>query len=182
LPKVAIFYCQTQTEIKVYTNYECVELYNNGALVERQVNNKIFKFNIKIENIHKIVVKAGSHIDESKIIKVSEPNKNYVLMGGRIKNWFDEPGMECPEGYYSIKDTMGEIRQNPAGETIIEKMMTEVREKRGDVAKNVKQSESMIKFMNSMTIEELIKQTGGSITEDMVLKINKALNQVKKVS
>jgi len=173
---------EDETEIKVYTNYECVELYNNGALVERQVNNNIFKFNIKIEYINEIVVKAGSHRDEIKIVKVSEPNESYVLMGRRIKNWFDEPEMECPEGYYSIKDTMGEIRQNPEGEIIIEKMMTAVREKRGDVAKNVKQSESMIKFMNSMTIEELIKQAGGSITEDMVLEINKALNQVRKVS
>jgi beta-galactosidase len=173
---------EEETEIKVYSNYDTVELYNNGELVEKQDGDKVFIFKLKLQDKHRIEVKAGSCSDEITICKVAEPNKNYKLMGGDVHNWFDEPEMECPEGYYSIKDTMADIRKSSEGAKILDAMMNAAKAKRGDVAKNVKQSEAMARIMNAMTVEALIKQAGGSISKDMVIQINKALNGIKKMN
>ena len=168
-------------EVKVYSNYDSVELYNNGELVEEKTGDKVFVFKLKLQGEHKIEVKAGDCSDSITIRKVAEPNKDYQLQGREVTNWFDDPDMNNPEGFYSIKDTMGEIRQNPEGNKILDNMMAYAKSQRGDVAQNVKQSESMIKMMNAMSVEVLIKQAGGSIPKSMVVEVNKALNNVEKV-
>ncbi|MFC4323729.1 glycoside hydrolase family 2 protein [Litchfieldia salsa] len=173
---------EEETEIKVYSSYDSVELYNNGELVEKQSGNKVFMFTLKLQDEHRIEVKAGNCSDEITIRKVSAKNKDYVLEGRDVINWFDDPEMNQPEGYYSIKDVMADIRKSPKGAEILDNMMNYAKSKRGDVAKNVKQSESMARIMNAMTVEALIKQAGGSIPESMVIEINKALNKVKKVN
>ncbi|WP_088104807.1 glycoside hydrolase family 2 protein [Halalkalibacter urbisdiaboli] len=173
---------EEETEIKVYSSYDAVELYNNGELVEKQSGNKVFTFKLKLQGEHRIEVKAGNCSDEITIRKVAEKNKNYVLVGRDVINWFDKPEMNQPEGYYSIKDVMGDIRKSPEGAQVLDDMMNFVKSKRGDVAKNVKQSESMARIMNAMTLEALIKQAGGSIPESMVVEINKSLNKIKKVN
>lgn len=170
------------TEIKVYSSYDAVELYNNGELVEKQTGNKVFIFKLKLQDKNRIEAKADNCSDEITIYKVSEPNKAYQLEGREVTNWFDEPEMKCPEGYYSIKDTMADIRKSPEGAKVLDNMMNSVKAKRGDVAKNVKQSESMARIMNAMTVEALIKQAGGSIAKEMVIEVNKALNQIKKAN
>lgn len=172
---------EEETEVKVYSNYDTVELYNNGELVEKLSSDKIFTFKLKLKEKNIIKVKAGNCSDEITIYKVSETNKAYQLTGREVINWFDDPEMNCPEGYYSIKDTMGEIRKSPEGSKVLDDMMDYVKSKRGDVAKNVKQSESMAGIMNAMTVDALIKQAGGSIPKEMVIKVNKALNRVKKL-
>ncbi len=173
---------EEETEIKVYSNYDFVELYNNGELVEKQSGDKIFTFKLKLQDEHRIEVKAGNLSDEITIHKVSEPNKDYELEGREVINWFDDPEMNQPEGYYSIKDVMADIRKSPEGAQVLDDMMAFVKSKRGDVAKNVKQSESMIRIMNAMTVEALIKQAGGSIPKSRVVEVNKQLNQIKKVN
>lgn len=173
---------EEETEIKVYSNYDSVELYNNGQLIGEQSGDKVFIFNLKLQDEHRIEVKAGNFSDEITIRKVSEKNKDYVLEGRDVINWFDKPEMNQPEGYYSIKDVMADIRKSSEGAQVLDDMMNFVKSKRGDVAKNVKQSESMARIMNAMTLEALIKQAGGSIPESMVVEINKSLNKIKKVN
>jgi beta-galactosidase len=173
---------EEETEVKVYSNYDTVELYNNGELVEKQSGDKVFTFKLKLQDNHRIEVKAGNCSDEITICKVSEPNKAYQLEGREVINWFDEPDMDCPEGYYSIKDVMADIRKSPEAAKILDDMIIYVKSKRGDVAKKVKQSKSMAKAMNAMTVEALIKQAGGSIPKLMVVEVNKSLNRVKKVN
>ena len=172
---------EEETEIKVYSNFDTVELYNNGKLVEKKSGDKVFVFKLKIQGNHKIEAKSETYSDEINICKVSEPNKDYKLAGTEIRNWFDEPGMECPEGFYSIKDTMGEIRKSPEGAEVLDKMMFALRAKRGEHTHSVKQSDTITNMMNAMSVEALIKQSGGSVTEDIVLGINKSLNRIKKV-
>lgn len=172
---------EEETEIKVYSNYDTVELYNNGELVEKKTCNKVFVFKIKIHGTHKLKVKAGNCSDETTIYKVSAPNKAYKLVGREVTNWFDDPEMNCPEGYYSIKDVMSDVRKSPEGSKILDDMINVAKSKRGDVAKNIKQSESMIKIMNAMTVEALIKQSGGSIPKSVIIQVNKALNKIKKL-
>jgi beta-galactosidase len=173
---------EEETEVKVYSNYDSVELYNNGKLVGKQSGDKIFIFKLKLQDKHRIEVKAGNCSDEITICKVSEPNKNYQLEEREVINWFDDPEMNLLQGYFSIKDVMADIRKHTEGAKILDDMLAYVRSKRGDVAKHVKQTETMIKIMNAMTVEALIKQAGGSIPKSMVVQVNKALNQIKKVN
>jgi beta-galactosidase len=173
---------EEETEIKVYSNYDGVELYSNGELVEKKSGNKVFIFKLKLQDKHRIEVKAGNCSDEITICKVSEPNKNYQLVGREVINWFDDPEMNCPEGYYSIKDVMADVRKSPEGAKVLDDMMNFVRSKRGDVAKSVKRSASMERVMNAQTVEAMIKHAGGSIPKSMVVEINKALNRVKKIN
>ncbi len=173
---------EEETEVKVYSNFHTVELYNNGELIGRQSGDKVFIFKLKLQDKHKIEVKAGNCSDEMTIYKVKKPNKHYQLEGRDVINWFDDPEMNLPEGYYSIKDIMSDIRKDARGAKILDDMFAYAKSKRGDVAKNVKQSKSMAKIMNSMTVEALIKQAGGSIPRSMVVEVNKALNKIKKVN
>jgi len=172
---------EEETEVKVYSNLHTVELYNNGELIGKQSGDKVFIFKLKLQDKHKIEVKAGNCSDEMTLYKVTKPNKNYQLEGRDVINWFDDPEMNLPEGYYSIKDIMSDIRKDARGAKILDNMFAYAKSKRGDVAKNVKQSKSMAKIMNSMTVEALIKQAGGSIPRSMVVEVNKALNKIKKV-
>ena len=103
-----------------------------------------------------------------------------MLAGGSVHNWFDEPGMEIREGYFSIMDSMEDICSVPAGAAMIGKMMETARAARGDVAQNVKMSESMQRMMNRMSVEKMIKQAGGSIPREMVIQLNQALCRIPK--
>ncbi|WP_220095192.1 glycoside hydrolase family 2 protein [Heyndrickxia coagulans] len=171
---------EEETIVKVYSNYNTVELYSNGELIEKQTGNKIFKFKLNLQDKHSILAKAGNCSDEITICKVSEPNKGYQLIGREVVNWFDDPEMNCPDGYFSIKDVMADIRKVPEGAKVLDEMLNSLKAKRGDVAKNVKQSASMERIMNAMTVEALIKQAGGSISKEMIIEVNKALNKIKK--
>jgi beta-galactosidase len=62
--------------IKIYSNQEEVELYNNNKLIGKQTSDKIFKFKIDLEDINQLVVKSGDLKDEMTIIKVNKKDKS----------------------------------------------------------------------------------------------------------
>lgn len=173
---------EDETQIKIYSNQNNVELYDNGTLIGKQQGSKVFVFQLKLQGEHTIEAKSGTLSDTLSIRKVAEKNKEYLLLQTNIHNWFDDPEMGSPEGFYSIKDTMGSIKQSPIGAALIEKMMDAAKAKRGDVAQGVQKSAAMEKMMDAMTVEALIKQAGGSITPEMTLELNKALNKIEKIN
>lgn len=171
---------EEETEVKVYTNQDRVALYNDGELIEEQIGNKIFTFKVRIKGTHTIEARSGSLSDQININKVAEKNLDYCLMQRGIHNWFEEPGMEEKEGYYSIKDTMGDICKTSEGAVIIDNMMKKLRAERGDVAQSAEKNEVLQKLMMATTIEDLIKRAGGSITPEMVVSLNQQLIKIKK--
>lgn len=168
------------TEVKVYSNQSRVALYSNGVLVEEKEGDKIFLFRVPLGSEQELEARAGDLVDSIRIRKVEQPNQDYMLAGGSVHNWFDEPGMEIREGYFSIMDSMEDICSVPAGAAMIGKMMETARAARGDVAQNVKMSESMQRMMNRMSVEKMIKQAGGSIPREMVIQLNQALCRIPK--
>ena len=168
------------TEVKVYSNQNRVALYSNGVLVQEKEGDKIFLFRVPLGTEQELTARAGDLVDSIKVRKVDQPNKDYMLSGGSIHNWFDDPGMEIKEGYFSIMDSMEDICSVPEGAALIGKMMETARAARGDVAKNVKMNESMQRMMNRMSVEKMIKQAGGSIPKEMVIQLNQALCQIPK--
>ena len=95
-------------------------------------------------------------------------------------NWFDQPGELMREGYYSIMDTMADLKRNPAAAKLLTAIMAKARSSYGDVAKNVQLPEAAQRKMDQMPLQKLLKQTGKAITPDVVKELNHALNQIPK--
>ncbi len=172
------------TEIKVYSNQPEVSLYVDSQLVGTQTGDKIFRFQVPITGEHTIRAEAGEYTDTIQIRHVDEPNPSYVSPDSKVVNWFDRDDEIVREGYFSIKDTMGDIGANPEAGKILEKymapMMAALVESYGDVAKSVKVSGSMLESMGSMTVESFLQLIGKAATPAIVHEINGALNNVPK--
>jgi len=92
---------------------------------------------------------------DRKIKKVAEPNPDYMLEEQSLTNWFDT--IEVREGYFSIKDTLKELKEVDESRLILEEFQEYAVSTRGDVAKGVKMS------------------------KEMIMEINEKLNKVRKV-
>ena len=84
------------------------------------------------------------------------------------------------EGYYSIFDTMAEIKVDPEGERLLTEIMATVRRSYGEVAQNVKLSESSQRMLDRVPLNKVLKQAGKAVTPAMVKELNAALNQIPK--
>ncbi|MCM1026958.1 MAG: glycoside hydrolase family 2 protein [Roseburia sp.] len=122
--------------------------------------------------------------DTMTIRHASTSNRDYVKDGGGIVNWFDREDEILREGYFSIKDSMGEIKANPAAQAVMDEMVAPLQAKiveaYGDVAKNVQIPPEMAAMMEKMSVEQSLKQMAKLVTPEFVHRLNHALNQVKK--
>ncbi len=169
------------TKVKVYSNLSKVTLYKDGELFDEQEGSHVFTFKVPIEKEHVLEVRGGEGAlyDKITICKVDRPDASYYLKGEPVKNWFDEPELEIKPGYFSIKDTLGDIKQVPAGKMMIEQMMLQMNTYSGDMAKDVVITDQIQQMMNRMTVEGLMKQAG-ELPVEMVVMVNKQLSQIKK--
>lgn len=175
---------EDETEIKVYSNQPKVALYVNGALVEEKEGNHIFTFKIANVGEQTVEAKAGELTDRISIRKVDTPNPDYFFKEQvSVKNWFEEEGMEIIPGYYSIKDTLGDICKCPEGAAFVEQLQTQMAKNSSmaSMAENVVMTDQIKKMMMRFTVENLLKQAGGDPDPQMVVAINKQLCKIKKV-
>ena len=173
---------EDETEIKVYSNQPKVALYVNGALVEEKEGEHIFIFHIPNVGEQTITAKAGELSDEIAIRKVDTPNPDYAFKEQTsVKNWFEEEGMEVIPGYYSIKDTLGDISKSPEGAAFVEQMQANLAQNSSmaSMAEGVVITDQIRQMMQRFTVENLLKQAG-DIDPQMVIAINKQLNKIKK--
>ena len=116
--------------------------------------------------------------------KVDKPNPAYVKAGGEVVNWFDREDEIVKEGYFSIKDSMGDVKAHPQASAVLNELIAPLQAKAaaayGDVAKNIQIPESMQRMMDKMSVEATLKQMGKLVTPAFVHELNAALNQVKK--
>jgi beta-galactosidase len=152
----------------------------DGSLLAEKEGSYIFVFRVPISGEHELVATSGSYSDQIKIRKVKEANPDYCLKKAFVQNWFEEPGMELKPGYFSIKDTVGEISQVPEGKALIDRMMEQTAASKGDIAKNVEITDNMKQMINRLTVESLLKQAGEGIPPEMVVLLNKQLCNIKK--
>jgi hypothetical protein len=75
---------------------------------------------------------------------------------------------------------MLDIKRTPEGVALIAKMMEQVTEKRGDLARDVKMGEEMQLMMDAMTLEKMLGMAGDAIGPEQALQLNRALNSIKK--
>lgn len=175
---------EEETEIRVYSNQPEVVLYVDGEEIERQSAEKVFVFHVKINGKHEIMARSADLADSMQICRVAEPDSSYICPGHEVVNWFDRADEIEREGYFSILDSMEDIKTNVEAASILEKMMAPLQEKAveayGDVAKNVQMPPEMQAMMDRMSVEQSLKQMGKLVKPDFVHKLNYALNQVSK--
>lgn len=175
---------EAETEIKVYSNQQAVTLYVDGQERETLEADKVFRFKITISGEHAIEAKAGQYSDCMSIRKVDQPNPDYCKEGGEVVNWFDRDDEIMREGYFSIKDSMADVKGNPQAMAVFTELAAPIQAKAaeayGDVAKNMKIPEEIQRMMDRMSVESSLRQMGGLVTPEFVHRLNTALNQIPK--
>lgn len=172
---------EAETEIKVYTNQKEVTLFVDHVLVEKQTGERIFRFQIPISGEHTITATAGTLTDTMVIRKVETPNLSYMAEGRDVVNWFDTPEELRKDGYYSILDTMADIKRSPEGAALVAKVIETARKSYGEVAQSAKMPESVVRLQDRATFQSLLKKAGKAVLPDMVREINDALNRIRRV-
>lgn len=173
-------------KIKVYSNQSNVTLTNNGIAAEVQKKNgTVWEFNVHLEQGENTLIAEASELrDIIVLMKVDEQNKNYVLpqseskglfdgIGGNVKNWFEEDSaepllIEYKDGYYSIKDKIKEILENPEGETVLREYMEGFFE------------HPMFKMASSMSLKQIFDFQSDAFPHRMQVSMNKALSSIAK--
>ncbi len=167
------------TEITVYSNQNTVSLYVDNKLFAEQQGKYIFKFQVPIHGGHAIEAKAEEYSSMITLRKVMQPNEEYMFAkGGDIINWFDKEDFK--QGYFSIKDTLGELGAHPQAGILLGQLMSQTTASRGDVAESVKDNPNLQKIMMKTTLENMLKQVRDMIQPEQVKALNAALQQIKK--
>ena len=97
-----------------------------------------------------------------------------------MANWFDTVELPSPDGYYSIEDTMADLKSSPEAKPLVEALMQQAAAGRGDVAQNVELPESVQEMVDRMTVRTLLGYAGPVISPDDVAGLNAALNLIPK--
>lgn len=176
--------CEDETEVKVYSNQPAVTLYVDGKEAGTLKADKVFKFNVALQGEHVIEAKAGDYTDVMTIRKVEKANPDYRKEGGEVVNWFDRDDEIVREGYFSIKDSMGDVKANSEAMAVFDELISPIQAKMveayGDVAKSIQIPEEMQKMMDRMSVESTLKQMAKLITPELIHKLNSRLNQIRK--
>lgn len=172
------------TEIRVYSNQPQVTLLVDGQAVETRSGEHVFVFTVPLTRTHTIEAVAGELRDGMTIRRVDTPNPDYCKPGRQVTNWFDREDEIVREGYFSIKNSVAEIKAHPQANGVFNELVGPLQAKAaaayGDVAKNIQLPESVIRAMEQMSVESTLKQLGGLVTPEFVHRLNAALNQVPR--
>lgn len=168
------------TDVTVYSNQAQVTLYVDGMETETKACDKACHFEVKISGEHEITAKSGELSDSIRIRKVDKANPDYVKEGGEVVNWFDKPEELIREGYYSIMDTMEDLKKNPQAAELLGKIMAKARSSYGEVAQSVELPESIQRQMDKKPLNMMLKQVAKAIGPEKVKELNGALNKIKK--
>lgn len=169
-----------ETEIKVYSNLPEVSLYLDGEQLETKQAEKVFRFHVPISGEH-VVEAVSKDVSDRMVIRHTDTvNKDYICPGREVINWFDRDDMQEREGYFSIKDSVASIKAVPGAAALMAAVMERVTAAYGDVAKNVKLPEAMVRQMEAMSLEASLKQAGKAVTTEMIVELNRKLNEIKK--
>ena len=184
------FYKRTgdHATIQVYSNRPNVELYVGGKLLAKQDGAKTFSFDVPLKRFGKTQLRAvsGTCSDEASFRRVQKPEREYALdtASDTVVNWFDHDGKPCelayPDGYFSIRDSIGDIMQTEAGRALLEPMIEQAMS--GFGGEGSAPNGQMQKLMKGFSLERLIKLAGGRFEMPSVVDLNRALNKIKKPS
>ncbi len=180
--------------ITVFTNCPEVTLIVNGAEVATQPaqdHQVIFKDVVMNEGENTISAKCGDVTAEAITLN-AVPTHNYAYdlpEGNEAANWFEDPAAVAArrpftyvEGYYSIKDKMGDLMKNAQTSAIL-----------GDIMGKVKTSSSLMDSMDVnmdsgpmadmfkiMRLSDMLKMAGKAVPTELKHMLNDQLTKIKK--
>ena len=177
-----------QRDIKVYSNCPQVTLLVNGCEVASLKADKIFLFkDVILQNgVNEIIARAEGAADDVIYLNgVATPNSSYILpqeenSGDGVANWFDDIAvsrkLEFPEGFFSIKDKMGEIMANPESAAVMDQVFSQM----GGGTMNAQSMKNMLGMLKNMSVETILKMAGKKVPADAKYVLNDMLNKIKK--
>ncbi|MDE6675120.1 MAG: glycoside hydrolase family 2 protein [Acetatifactor sp.] len=166
------------TEVKVYSNADQVSLYVDGQHFAIRDGHRIFRFQVPISGEHVIEAKAAGQSESIQVRRVEKENPDYIFVKKQdVVNWFDQEALD--PNYFSVSDTLADLRANPEAGAIVEQMMAKGAASRGDVAESVKDNPALQRMMGRMTLISLLKQAG-NIEEESIRQLNRVLQGIKK--
>lgn len=172
-------------KIKAYSNQKSVTLYVNGAEFATLEADKIFVFEgVELKAGENIIEAKSGNLYDKMVLKLTDtPNESYVLKaqegGNEGKNWFE--GLESSgeltfkEGYFCVKDKLGDIMKTEEGEKFISEMIDKVSE-----MMNMNVSKGMLSMAKGFTIEKIFDMAGSNLSPDVKIWVNDKLQAIKK--
>jgi beta-galactosidase len=171
-------------ELKAYSNFDVVEFYLNGELVDT-VHSKDVIFTTRVtlqDGENEVVVKSGTLSDKTVFKTVDKYNPEYVVptaeQGKGIfnfedaGNWFDDvkddEEMTFNPDYFSINDVISDILANSEGLALFKKYMQTFLD------------HPMFEMAQGFTIKMITDFDKNAIPEGLVKIINSELQKIKK--
>ena len=167
------------TEVIVYSNQERVVLSVDDVEVGAVEGRRTFRFRVPLTGEHEITARSGDLADTIVLRRVDEVPAASVMPTTSIANWFDEAELPSPIGYFSVRDSLGDIKQSEDGARVISKVLEAVSTSRGEVGQGVEIPPAMQAIVDRMSVEKLIKQAGG-VSIEHVAALNAQLNLIAK--
>ena len=168
------------TNVTVYSNQPEVSLWVDDKLVDTRSGRRVFRFEVPLNGEHEVTARSGTLNDTIVVRRVDEPNPDYSVAATEIANWFDTVDLPSPDGYYSIHDTMADLKSSAEARPLVEQLMQQAAAGRGDVAQGVEIPESMQEIVDRMTVKTLLGYAGPVISPEDVAGLNAALNRIPK--
>lgn len=168
------------TEVKVYSNLNEISLYKDGQLLETRQGDKVFTFQVPIEDQHTIEARGGDYSSVILVNRVEKPNPAYAMENRRaVNNWFDG---ELDEDCWSVKDNMAAAMADPKVGPVLQQITEKAAAARGDVAAAVKDNPALVammeRAMQRMTVEGMLKQAGAD--SESIKQLNRVLQGIRK--
>ena len=163
----------------MYSNQGEVALSLDGVELCTTSGTRTFRFQVPLSGEHEITARSGELSDTIALRKVDEVPAASVMPTTTIANWFDEAELPSPVGFFSVRDSLGDIKQSNDGARVVASVMEAVATSRGEVGHGVEIPPAMQAIVDRMSVETLIKQAGG-VPIEAVAALNSQLNLIAK--
>ena len=180
-----------ERNVIVYTNCDEVTLVVNGKdVAAKKAEDHMIVFENVIADGENVVTAYAGDVKANTVTfqGVADHDYSYDLPdGNQGANWFDDPKLvemkkafQYPKDAYSIKDKMGALMENPETAKLLGGLMQGFMGGNAMMASMGEMSEEMMGFMRAMRLSDALKMAGDKVSMEMKLKLNQALNQIKK--
>lgn len=171
--------CEDPTRVTVYSNQPEVELFANGKSIGRKrAEDHFFRFEVPNRGETKLLAVAGELSDGGAIRKTDEPDESYIFREkSAVLNWFE---ITQPEGYFSLNDTLGEIRSTSKGKRLLDVILSEAF---SGAQAGFEMGSDMMEMMNGFKLLRLVGMLGSmsiSFSRQQLLELNEKLNMIPK--
>ncbi len=182
-----------ERSITVFTNCAQVTLLVNGQEAGTQPaehHQVVFKDVILADGANTITARSGDVVSNTVTLN-AVPTHNYAYDlpdGNAAANWFDDPAAVAAnrpftyvEGYYSIKDKVGDLMKNPQTAAILKNALDSVKGAASALGVEMNLSSGpMAEMLKIMRLSDILKMAGKSVSKEMKHALNDQLTKIKK--